>query len=132
MPDEREEPETLEARAKAEMDDLEARLEGFEARVQEIRSGTRMPDPPELQVDRPPMLRKTRAEAKSDQDSYRGLGAGLSAAYALIGVPVVLFFLGKLIDGRVGGTGWSTGLGLLGFCVGLWFAVVTVNRLGSR
>jgi len=132
MPDEREEPEAPEARAKAEMDDLEARLEGLDARVQEIRAGARMPDPPELRIERPPMLQKSRAEAKSNQDSYRGLGAGLSAAYALIGVPVVFFFLGKLIDGQVGGTGWSTGLGLLGFCIGLWFTVVTVNRMGNR
>lgn len=132
MPDEREEPQAPEARAKAEISDLEAKLEDLDARVQEIRAGARMPDPPEWKVERPTMLRKAQQDAKSDQQSYRGLGAGLSAAYALIGVPVVLFFLGKWIDGQVGGTGWSTGLGLLGFSIGLWFTVVTVNRMGNR
>jgi F0F1-type ATP synthase assembly protein I len=65
---------------------------------------------------------------RSDGESAKGLGVGLTIAYGIIGAPLVGFGVGYLIDRSLGGTTWSGILGLLGAGGGLWFAVVVLNK----
>jgi F0F1-type ATP synthase assembly protein I len=74
--------------------------------------------------------REERAARQSITGSATGksLGAGLSAAYALIGAPLVGYGLGYLADR---GTD-SNVFGLVGFCVGAVAAVAYAVRVLNR
>lgn len=103
-------------------DEIERRLETMRARVSSAGKSA-FPEPPDFKVDRPPMMRK-RPE---DEHGYRGLGIGLTAAYALVGMMILGFVVGWLIDGRVAGTGTAFG-GLLGTVLGIGFVLWLINR----
>lgn len=78
--------------------------------------------------------RKERlAEARArDKESYRGLGLGMTIAYAIIGAPLAGFFVGWGLDALMGGGTLARAfLTLAGAVAGVTFAVVVLNRHAS-
>ncbi len=94
-------------------DDMEGRLADIERRAGAARERQKSAEPK-------PML---------DTDVSRGLGTGLSAAYAIIGLPLVGAGVGWLID-RAVGTTFIVVIGVVGGLVGgIFHAVQLSNRL---
>ncbi len=80
---------------------------------------------------------KANKDSMSDPDSARGLGVGLTVAYAIIGTPMILFLIGMGVDRLVGIPSnatlkWSAALGLLGMFMGVAFAIIVANRAANR
>lgn len=75
---------------------------------------------------------KHKPEAQNSQfvgsGNGRNLGLGLQIAYAIIGVPLVGYGVGWLIDNQVGGKLWSGLLTILGATAAIWYAVKSANR----
>lgn len=68
---------------------------------------------------------------KSDQDSAKGLGIGLAIAYTMIGLPIFGYGVGYFVDQSSGGT-QAKGIGvLIGSILGIFMAVVILNRHGK-
>ncbi|MFM9874049.1 MAG: hypothetical protein ACKVQS_11370 [Fimbriimonadaceae bacterium] len=66
----------------------------------------------------------------------RGMGVGLTVAYAIIGTPLFLYFVGFMIDKAVGTNPdaplkWATGLLMVGAVIGVWFAIMTTQKLNK-
>lgn len=76
---------------------------------------------------------RTEKARRSDAEAARGLGLGLTGAYALLGTPIVGWGIGKLIDSRIGGggKGWETGLTMAGFAMGLAYIILVVQKRQS-
>ncbi len=71
-----------------------------------------------------------------DPESARGLGTGLTIAYAIIGMPLVGWAIGALIDRASNNTGpnnleWAAVLTLLGSVVGVTFAIFVASRMSK-
>lgn len=64
----------------------------------------------------------------SDGESARGLGIGLTVAYAILGMPLLGAGLGWLIDRQMGTSNYMGILCTIGAIVGVVFAVMTTNR----
>ena len=65
-------------------------------------------------------------------EDAKGLGTGLTAAYSLIGTPILLYLVGLAID-RIGNRGadaiqFAPILGFVGFLLGLFFTIIVANR----
>ncbi|MBA4294265.1 hypothetical protein C0431_14995 [bacterium] len=65
-------------------------------------------------------------------EDAKGLGAGLTAAYSLIGTPIVLYGIGVLVD-RAGNrtegqVQFAAMFGFLGFILGLIMTIIVANR----
>ena len=58
----------------------------------------------------------------------RSLGKGLQIAYAIIGVPIVGFGVGWLIDKQVGGNLWQGLMTILGATIAVIYAVRSASR----
>ena len=68
-----------------------------------------------------------------DRSSARGLGIGLTVAYAIIGVPVFGYGVGWLIDQARGTPDrFASILALLGCFAGVGFAVFVLNKENQR
>jgi F0F1-type ATP synthase assembly protein I len=67
-------------------------------------------------------------ERRSDGESARGLGIGLTVAYAIIGTPLLGFGIGYLIDGNSTVKTWSGILGMIGAFAGVGYCVYILNR----
>jgi len=65
---------------------------------------------------------------KSEQEASRGLGFGLSIAYTIIGMPVVLALIGWAIDNHYHTTVWRGALAFFGMIIGVFYAVTVLNR----
>lgn len=65
---------------------------------------------------------------KSEQESSRGMGLGLSIAYTIIGLPVVMALIGWLIDQKLQTTFWKGSLAFLGMIIGVFYAVTVLNK----
>ena len=101
------------------VDEIREKLDAVPSRV-----SREFPDEPELKFKRPKMLQKETG----DSANYRGLGYGLTIAYALVGCMVAGFGVGWLIDRGTGGvTGQAMG-GLVGSLVGIGFAFYLMNK----
>lgn len=98
------------------MPDFDDRLRDLEARAQAAKDRRET---------------KARTEARriaSDAESHRGLGIGLTVAYAIIGVPLFGILVGYALDSAAG-TNVYKGLGaLLGSILGIAGAVIILNR----
>jgi F0F1-type ATP synthase assembly protein I len=69
-----------------------------------------------------------KGSSQLDPKTSRGLGIGLSAAYAIIGLPLVGAGLGWLLD-RALGTAFFVVVGVVaGLVGGMWHAVQLSNR----
>lgn len=58
----------------------------------------------------------------------RNLGKGLQIAYAIIGVPLVGFGIGWLIDNQTGGTQAKGIATILGSAIAIWYAIKSANK----
>ena len=65
---------------------------------------------------------------KSDGEAARGLGVGLTAAYAIIGMPLVGAGIGWLIDRNVDPKIWTGLCTVAGALLGITFTIITINR----
>ena len=71
---------------------------------------------------------EAKEKATSDREATRGLGLGLSVAYAIVGVPVFGYGIGLLVDKSSGTTTWA-GIGMLiGALIGIAVAIVMLSR----
>lgn len=66
---------------------------------------------------------------KQDRKDSHGLAVGLQAAYTILGLPIFCFFVGKLIDYRVGGNLWQSWLTVIGAFLGVTVAIYQLNKL---
>lgn len=98
--------------------------EAFDERLRELESRAE-----KHRVVREAARAKTQRQQSKDADSARGLGVGMTIAYAILGMPLVGAGLGWLLDERLGVKIWM-GIGmLLGAVAGIGFAVLTINRV---
>lgn len=97
-------------------DDFEDKLKALEKRATEAK--------------RQHEKTKARVEAQRADDgkAAKGLGIGLTVAYAIIGTPLVGFGAGWALDQTLGTRGWQSGLGLLGAFLGVGYAVFVLNK----
>ncbi len=110
---------TDEARRKINETDLE-----FEKKLQDLE--TRASRAKEKRENVEKKISRERADSAS---SARGLGVGLTVAYAIIGTPLVGAGAGWLIDRSVGGTLWMGILTVSGAFIGVGCAVYILNKL---
>ena len=99
-----------------EPDTFHSKLEEIENKAREIRSKNPTLEPPDWKLSQP----SSNLSANQKGDNYRGLGVGLTVAYAFVGPTILGYGIGWLIDRRNGQVNvaqtWSTLLGLvLGF-----------------
>ena len=102
-----------------ELDEIEAKAEALKAN---LHTGD-LPDVPEWNYER----KRTADQASSPAD-YRNLGRGLQLAYVLIGMPLVGFGAGWLVDRF---TGFSSGKAIgamLGFALAIYYVVKTTQE----
>jgi F0F1-type ATP synthase assembly protein I len=145
QPEKREEPdeEELERRLQAilggagpsdtdaggEPDEFELKLREIEDKAASIKSTSRMPDPPDWDYKRP--VTESERRLKDDSGSYRGIGVGLTLAYAMVGPLIVGWGVGWLMDrGKSTNQGqtWGTVIGMfLGF-IAVVFLLSRTNR----
>lgn len=64
----------------------------------------------------------------SDSESTRGLGVGMTVAYAILGMPLLGAAVGWLIDQRIGTSLWQGIFMLLGAVAGIAFTVITIQK----
>jgi F0F1-type ATP synthase assembly protein I len=96
--------------------DLDARFHKLEAQVGSVR-------------ERQETERKATARRhQEDSSQAKSLGLGLSAAYAIIGMPLVGAGIGWLIDSAMGTVIWKGMLCLVGAIFGIWFAISAASR----
>ncbi|HVL38836.1 MAG TPA: hypothetical protein VM328_05540 [Fimbriimonadaceae bacterium] len=87
-------------------------LREMEEKADRLKAQSRMPEPPAFEFERP------AKKPNSAPQDYKGIGIGLSAAYALVGAMMVGFGLGWLVDTFILGAGNIGQLfGALGGCV---------------
>jgi len=87
-------------------DEFDARMRSLESKATAVRE------------QREAQVRQEERKLKSDANAAKGLGVGLSVAYAIIGMPVLGYLIGWGIDGKPGGPNgnWTVILGaILGF-----------------
>lgn len=63
-----------------------------------------------------------------DRKTGRSLGVGLMVAYAILGMPLVGFLAGLGMQAAGWGSQWTGILGMIGFALGLGFAVFMLHR----
>ncbi len=109
---------TDEANAKVEKidDEFHAKAEELHARAAKLKRTMEVKQ--ERQTE----------ERRSDGESARGLGIGLTVAYAIIGTPLLGFGIGYLIDGNSTVKTWSGILGMIGAFAGVGYCVYILNR----
>lgn len=98
-------------------------LDEMERSVAEVRERAQR-----LRADREAQAERATSQSMTGSGTGKSLGYGLSAAYALIGAPLVGYGVGYLADR---GTD-SNVFGMVGFCVGaaaaVFYAVRVLNR----
>ena len=109
-----------------EEDPLEAQLREIEEKAAALRGGTRMPDPPEWDYKRPVSHQERQIE--KDSGSYRGLGVGLTLAYAMVGPLIVGWGIGWMVDRDSGKNTWQT----WGTVIGMFLGFIAVVFLLSK
>lgn len=104
-------------------EEVDRRLESMDERTR-TAGQVQMPTPPELEYKR-----RNFAQDSSDKGGYRGLGIGLSAAYALVGMMIFGVGIGWLIDHgpQSSNVGPAFG-GLAGCVIGIVFVLWLINR----
>lgn len=68
---------------------------------------------------------------QAEFESAQGLGVGVSAAYAILGLPLLGFLIGKAVDGP-GSTQWQSWLAVAGIGLGIAFALFQLGRHNRR
>lgn len=116
MPDEpRQTPEEIaeEARQKINQVDIE-----FDERLRELEKRAEA----SKQTRENKQFREAKSRA-SDAEAAKGLGVGMTAAYAIIGMPIFGLGVGWAIEKFGGRPGWQSGCILVGAFLGVGYAV---------
>lgn len=71
---------------------------------------------------------KEEKENRSTGEASRGLGVGMTVAYAIIGIPLFGAGGGWLLDRALGGNAWQPILTVAGAFLGVGFAVFVLNK----
>lgn len=104
-------------------EEINERIERLRDKVSEAGS-RKMPEVPDWNYERP----KAYQPQPHDKHNYRGLGVGITVAYALVGFMVLGFGVGWLID-RATGINWGQPVGaLVGTMIGIGVAFWLMNR----
>ncbi|CAN1499422.1 hypothetical protein MCEMSE15_00444 [Fimbriimonadaceae bacterium] len=99
----------------------------FRQRYEEISNRAKV-----IQEKRAAAVKTQATKEKSDRESAKGLGVGLSIAYTILGMPVAGYLIGWAIDGNsVVQTGRNFGT-LIGAFIGVAAAVMMMNRTNTR
>jgi len=99
----------------------------FRSRYEEISNRAKV-----IQEKRAAAVKTQAKKEKSDRESAKGLGVGLSIAYTILGMPVAGYLIGWAIDGNsVVQTGRNFGT-LIGAFIGVAAAVMMMNRTNTR
>lgn len=122
MPDQTPGEIAEEARRKIEEADVE-----FNARLKDLEERAHHAQNKRHQIER-----QKAKENKSSADAAKGLGVGLSVAYAILGMPIAGLGLGWLIEKMGGPAGWQSGLIIIGSVLGVVYAVWFVNRVQGQ
>jgi F0F1-type ATP synthase assembly protein I len=136
----REELERMDLPEEREQDEVEARFQDLQERHQAEK--IELPDTSPFDErlrhleDKVRSAKERQAESskqtarrrQTEASDARGMGLGLTAAYAIIGVPLVGAGIGWLIDQQLATNIWKGLLCLLGAVIGIGFAVTAVNR----
>jgi F0F1-type ATP synthase assembly protein I len=113
--------EELQERAKApEIPGFDAE---FESKVRELEVRANAAKNKREEEQR--VIRKQKA---SDAEAAQGLGNGLAVAYAIIGVPMLGFGIGWLVDRQAGGSFFGSLGAVLGMVIGMAYAMFILNR----
>ena len=100
-------------------DDFEARMAGLQERGKQVEARRRAEK-----------VEKSRQYAK-EQDSAQGLGIGLTIAYAIIGAPVLGYFVGLGID-KLTHRQDAAFFALGGVVLGFFAAIMIANRQNAK
>lgn len=105
-------------------EEIDSRLNSMRDKVSSAgRSG--MPEPPDFQFKRPKAFRPQ----EGDRYGYKGLGIGMTAAYALVGMMALGFGIGWLLDHGHNTSNFGPAIGgLVGCVVGIGFVIWLINR----
>lgn len=107
---------------------LQKRMDQLQENVRRV-SGHQLPEVPEFDFKRPEI---PGAPQKGKGGEYLGMGVGISVAYSLVGLTVIGWLIGKLIDTRTGGTlGQALGT-LFGAVAGLVGGIIQIVRAQNR
>lgn len=122
MPDQTPEQIANEARRKLDEADAEfaGKLKDLEERAAQSKSR------------RETQAKQKAKEDKSSAEAAKGLGVGLTVAYAILGMPIAGLGIGWLIEKMGGPAGWQSGLILVGAVVGVVFAILVVNKTQAQ
>jgi F0F1-type ATP synthase assembly protein I len=111
-----EEKLTAAGQPRAETDDIDAKLRGIEERANKLRASKALPQ------------EESRTRPSQSITSYRGLGVGITIAYALVGPLFAGYGIGWLIDRKVGGGSYQMWGTLIGLFAGFAAALVLLAR----
>lgn len=67
-------------------------------------------------------------ESRIAQDSSQGLGAGISIAYTILGLPLIGGIIGVVLKNQTGNPVWVSVFGLAGMVLGLFGAYFVAKR----
>lgn len=110
-------PQLKPAPALPNFDERLAELEAKAKSVKERRDGA---------------VQQQKRQMARDAESQRGLGVGLTVAYAIVGVPLFAIAIGWVVDQRLG-TDIYRGMGaLIGSILGIVGAVFILNKYQNR
>ncbi|MBL8088369.1 MAG: hypothetical protein JNM85_09925 [Chthonomonas sp.] len=110
--------------AREKLEEIEA---SFKGRMQKLEDRAK-----ESRNKREAEKREKLKELKQSGEDARGLGIGMQIAYTILGLPLVGFVVGMLIDRSTHSTVWQNALGLGGTFLGVGAALVLLNRENKR
>jgi hypothetical protein len=106
--------------------EFDAKLKEIEAKAKSLRNRGAFPDPPDWNYKR-----RKRKDDGDDGSNARGLGIGISAAYALVGCMFGGFGVGYLIDRATGGEIAQPIGATIGVMIGVASTFILINRTGK-
>jgi F0F1-type ATP synthase assembly protein I len=126
-------------------EEVDRRTAEFEDEVARA-GGTRVPEPEDFEARLRSLEHKTRTvvgqrkeqkrefdrRQRADAQSTKGLGVGLTAAYAILGMPLVGALIGYFIDRSLGTEIYLGILTLIGAVAGVVFAILTIREKGDK
>jgi F0F1-type ATP synthase assembly protein I len=71
---------------------------------------------------------RAEQELRTTGEQTKGLGLGLTAAYLVVGVPLLFALVGWLIDRSIRSSLWIGILTTIGAVLGITMMVITINR----
>ena len=117
-------PEEIAAEARRKMDAADSEFEG---RLKDLEERAHRATQKREQT-----TRQKEKEDRSSAEAAKGLGVGLTVAYAILGMPLAGLGVSWLIEKMGGPAGWQSGLIVLGSVMGVVFAIVFVNRVQGQ